>query len=361
MSEPTAWLRLQLTPGLGRVGQLRLLEHFGDLQNVLSAADERRWPQLAGLRRDLATHVPTADAPEVVQALAQLEESDAWLLDCLDPAYPALLREIPDPPVVLYGRGRLPDGMAVAMVGARRPSAAGVRIAAEFAEQLAQAGVVVVSGLARGIDSAAHHGALRGGGLTVAVLGCGIDQVYPPENRQLVERIAEQGVVLSEYPPGTPPLPGHFPGRNRIISGLCRAVLVVEAARDSGSLITADFALDQGREVMAVPGTITLATSYGPNRLLKQGAHPVTEVADILALLGQEGPRASTAPAEALSPVALDEPARTVHALLDTAPRHIDILARESGLTPMTLSDILLHLELQGLVRQLPGARFVRG
>lgn len=359
MPQRTAWLRLQLTPGLGRVAQARLLQHYGDPVAIVAGAGSG-WPRLPGLRCELAALVPSPDSPAVEQALEQLAAAKAWLLDLHAPAYPSLLRQIPDPPVVLYGRGCLPDGVSLAMVGARRPTAAGTGIAAGFAEQLGQAGIVVVSGLARGIDSAAHHGALRGGGQTVAVLGCGIDQVYPPENRRLVAQIVDQGAVLSEYPPGTPPLPGHFPGRNRIISGLSRAVLVVEAARDSGSLITADFALDQGREVMAVPGAITQATSEGPNRLLKQGAHPVTEVADILALLGQECRTPLAVPAEAGEIVGLAEPARSVHALLDATPRHIDLLARESGLTPMTLSDILLHLELQGVARQLPGARFVR-
>jgi DNA processing protein len=229
-----------------------------------------------------------------------------------------------------------------------------------LAYAVAAEGVQVISGLARGIDAAAHRGALAAGGHTLAVLGCGIDRVYPPENARLFAQIAEQGTLLSEYPPGSDPLPGHFPGRNRIISGLCHGTLVIEATIDSGSLITAELALEQGREVLAVPGSIDRPTSAGPNRLIKEGAHPVTEAADILAVLW---PGHSRRPGRGHNDGLAEppeEPARSVWKALGQEPRHIDELAGELGLTAGELSAILLHLELQGGVEQLPGARFVR-
>ena len=225
---------------------------------------------------------------------------------------------------------------------------------------MADQGIVIVSGLARSIDGAAHRGVLAAGGQTIAVLSCGIDRVYPREHARLFDQIVASGTLLSEYLPGSEPLPGHFPGRNRIISGLSRGTLVVEATFDSGSLITAELALEQGREVFAVPGSIDRPTSAGPNRLIKEGAHPVTECADLLAVLWPERGGRKLPAAESQQALALDEPARSVWSALGEEPRHIDELAGELGLTAGELSAILLHLELQGGIEQLPGARFVR-
>lgn len=202
--------------------------------------------------------------------------------------YPALLRDVPDAPLVLYRKGSAAwDRLAcVALVGSRAPTGAGRRFARELGSDLAQAGCAVVSGMARGIDAASHDGAARVGGTTVAVLGCGVDVLYPPESRELRERILERGAVLSELPPGTPPLPRHFPQRNRIISGMSRAVVVVEAPQRSGALITARIALEQGKEVLAVPGNPIFPHTAGSNALLRDGAVPVTEAADVLAVLG---------------------------------------------------------------------------
>jgi DNA processing protein len=232
--------------------------------------------------------------------------------------------------------------------------------AESLAHAISSRGLQIVSGLARGIDAVAHRGALAAGGHTLAILGCGIDRVYPRENARLFAQIAEQGTLLSEYPPGSDPLPGHFPGRNRIISGLCRGTLVIEATTDSGSLITAEMALEQGREVFAVPGSIDRPTSAGPNRLIKDGAHPVTEPADILTALWPERNRQPQTNGDDHYSGHLDEPARSVWTALGQLPRHIDELVGELGLTAGELSAILLHLELQGGVEQLPGARFVR-
>jgi DNA processing protein len=289
-----------------------------------------------------------------------MKAQDVWLLSYWDDDYPLLLKNIPDPPALLYGRGLRRFGEALAVVGARRPTPTGMMAAETLAREVASRRVQIVSGLARGIDTAAHRGALAAEGHTVAVLGCGIDRVYPPENDRLFDRIAEEGTLLSEYLPGSEPLPGHFPGRNRIISGLCRGTLVVEANPNSGSLITAELALEQGREVLAVPGSIDRATSVGPNRLIKEGAHPVTEAADIVTLLWPERERRSGPGGAPASEAAYPEPARSVLAALGTAPRQIDELAGDLGLTAGELSVILLHLELQGRITQLPGARFVR-
>jgi len=354
------WLRLQLTPGLGRVGLMHLIEHFKTPEQALDAAG-RGWPRLPGLRENLAAMVPEASFPRVQSACSCLDSMGGWMLSFWDPDYPQILRQIPDPPVLLYGCGSLPEGPALAIVGTRHPTDFGRVFTEQLAEELAVAGVVVISGLARGIDAAAHRGTLNGGGRTLAVLGCGIDRIYPAENRRLYQQIIEQGALLSEYPPGTEPLPGHFPGRNRIISGLSKATLVIEASRDSGSLITAEFALEQGREVIAVPGGVDHQTSYGPNLLIKQGAHPITEAQEILEILGIG--KHDNKPPELAQPslFQLPEPAGSVLNKLDLTPRHCDELAGESGLTPMELSAILLQLELHGYADKLPGGRYIRG
>ncbi len=357
MKHVLPWLRLQFTPGLGRTALFRLIEHFDSAENILAAADS--WPKLYGLRSGLASNIPKPDDPKIQQACETLDKIDGWLCSFWDTDYPAALRNIPDPPALLYGRGCLPAGEALAIVGARYPSVFGRQFTEELAQELAESGLIIISGLARGIDAAAHRGALTAGGQTLAVLGCGIDRVYPQENAKIFEQIIEQGAILSEYPPGTEPLPGHFPGRNRIISGMSRGTLVVEAASNSGSLITAEFALEQGREVMAVPGSIECKTCFGPNHLIKQGAHPVTEASDILELFGLYCPPGGRQETTQKPHIDLPEPAAGILARLDSTPRHSDELGGESGLTPMELSAILLHLELHGYVEKLPGGRYV--
>jgi DNA processing protein len=286
---------------------------------------------------------------------------NGWFRTVWDPNYPQALRDIPDPPVLLYGYGNLPEGPALAIVGTRHPSDFGRVFTEQLSEELAAADMVIVSGLARGIDTAAHRGALSAEGRTLAVLGCGIDRVYPPENIKLYHQIIEQGTLISEYPPGSEPLPGHFPGRNRIISGLCKGTLVIEACRKSGSLITSEFALEQGREVMAVPGGVDRKTSYGPNLLIKQGAHPVTEAVEILEILGVSRHNRRAQHLRESADFQLPEPAGSVLSELTLTPLHSDELAKESGLTPMELSVILLQLELQGYAEKLPGGRYIRG
>jgi len=275
-----------------------------------------------------------------------------------DSAYPAVLREIADPPEPLYVRGTLDeqDRAAVAVVGARRASAYGLAVAEWLGRELVRHRVTVVSGMARGIDGAAHRGALMAGGRTIAVLGCGPDVIYPAEHEDLMGQIIDSGAVVTEFPPGTPPLPHHFPQRNRIISGLSLGVVVVEGRERSGALITADFALDQGREVFAVPGSIFGETSYLPHRLLQEGATPVTTVDDILTEL-RLPQRVDQIPV--LVP-ALDGVEAIVFALLDFDPQHIDALAERSALPVAEVGRALLVLELRGLVRTLAGQRYAR-
>lgn len=352
------WLRLHLTPGLGRIGLLRLQEAFGTPPQIL-AATRSEWTRRARIRPATAAACPAADDPQLLELAAELDRTGVSLHALSDPdGYPELLREISDPPALLYRRGPWQCGDCLAVVGARRASPAGRLLTRQICRELAEAGVTIVSGLARGIDTAAHLGALDAGGRTVAVLGCGIDRIYPPENEMLFRRIAETGAIFSEYPPGTEPKAGHFPGRNRLISGLCRGVLVVEAAAGSGSLITVEFALDQGREVFAVPGAVYLPTSSGVNDLIKTGATPVTQASDILEVLfGGEVP--PPVPLWELPP-GLPAGQEKLLKNLGFEPVHIDELSRKSALTPMEVSDILLHLELAGFVDKLPGGRYLR-
>ncbi|WP_187426659.1 DNA-processing protein DprA [Geothermobacter ehrlichii] len=354
-----AWLRLHLTPGLGRKSIFRLIETYGSPEDALQApaAD---WCQRCGIRADVAAGRPANDDSRLEKILERLEQLQVDLLTYWDDHnYPPLLRQIPDPPALLYLRGRLPDQEMFAIVGSRRASARGLAFTEEIAGELAACGICIVSGLARGIDTAAHRGALATG-TTVAVLGCGIDRVYPPENTRLFHQIESRGALLSEYAPGTPPLAGHFPGRNRLISGLARGVLIVEAAKGSGSLHTAEFALETGREVFAVPNPVGQATGDGVNQLLKDGARVVTESRDILEVLwrgrlaGRQVQTGETATAN------LSEQERNMLKLLSFDPVHGDEIIRKSGLTPPEVSDILLHLELAGLVVQQPGGYYVR-
>ncbi len=258
--------------------------------------------------------------------------------------YPPLLRAIPDPPPALWLRGEAsPEVLgrpSVAVVGARACSSYGRSVARTLGRELAAAGLVVVSGMARGIDGEAHRGALEAGGVTVAVLGCGIDRDYPAAHRELAARIVEQGLIVSEYEPGIEPAPWRFPARNRIIAGLCAATVVVEARERSGALITADFALEDGREVMVVPGEITSAVSAGSNALLRLGATPVTAAADVLEAYGIELPAEPSEPPGGVAAVVLDH--------LGDGPASIDELARDAGLAPGEVAAALIELELAG-------------
>jgi len=280
------------------------------------------------------------------------------------PGYPQLLRAVPSPPA-LWVRGALAaeDALAVAIVGSRRATPYGLATAERIAAELAARGVTIVSGLARGIDTAAHRGALEAGGRTLAVLGCGIDIVYPPENRALVRAIEARGALLSQFAPGTPALPGHFPARNRTLAGLALGVLVVEAAERSGALITAGFAGDLGREVFAIPGRITSDSSAGTNRLIQDGAKLVSCWQDIVSELSEPWRRAvrSTVIDDVAStaPEVESVEGRMLRLLTPDEPRHIEELIARGGFDPASAATTLVVLELQGWVRQLAGQRWV--
>jgi len=293
----------------------------------------------------------TVDARERVAALRDR------VLVLGDEAYPPLLREIADPPLTLHFRGdpSLLMRPAVAVVGSRRASPYGVNAASQLARQIAGMGIVIVSGGARGIDAAAHHAALEAGGATIAVLGTGIDVVYPKSNRRLFEHIQERGLILSELPPGAPPKPENFPMRNRLISGLARGTVIVEATGRSGSLITARMAAEQGRDVFAVPGSIFSAKSEGTHRLIQYGAKLVHDANDVLEEF-PGGLRVTQTVAEEPEP-----PLRDVLAALSKEEgNHVDVVAARVGRTPALVAELLLQLELEGWIRALPGARYVR-
>jgi DNA processing protein len=368
-------IRLNLIPDAGSARLRRALDAFGGLDR-LWAASVSELQQAAGLSRPFAERLAAArqDDARFERELALAERCGVAILTLADAAYPARLRTIPDPPLALYVRGALAaaDEAAVAVVGARRASLYGLQCADRLSQDLALRGLTVVSGLAVGIDGAAHRGALRAGGRTLAVLGSGLARVYPPAHERLAEQVAGQGAVLSEYPLEAEPFPGHFPQRNRLISGLSLGVVVVEASARSGALITADCALEQGREVFAVPGPMTSATSEGTHRLLKQGARLVTSVEDILEELRLWSPAGTSRGATSRArpsgrvegtdaPHVLPEPARRILACVrEGEPQDIDTIVSRSGLPTSAVSSALLQLELQRLVQQLPGKQFVR-
>jgi DNA processing protein len=291
-----------------------------------------------------------------------------------DKEYPENLRNICNPPKALYVNGTLlaQDGKAVALIGSRRASPYGLEACEKLACELALAGITVVSGMARGVDSAAHRGALKAKGRTIAVLGSGHGHIYPPENKDLYEEIAKSGAVVSEFENDTPPIPKNFPQRNRIISGLALGVVVVEAARNSGALITADFALEQGREVFAVPGKISSHTSSGTNELIKDGAKLVQSAEDILEELSlwDGAPLLEDAKNKMDEAIAkktrayvyntLTENERKVYKILSDEPMHIDDVLEKTDLEPAKTSAVLLSLELKHLVKELPGKQFIR-
>ena len=289
------------------------------------------------------------------------------LIAIADDGYPAWLRAISSPPAALYCDGLVEPGdrQAIAIVGSRQATPYGLRVTETLARELSGAGFTIVSGLARGIDAAAHRAALETGGRTIAVLGCGLDVDYPPEHGRLREEIAANGAVVTEFPAGTPPKPSHFPQRNRIISGLSLGVLVIEAAEDSGSLITARQALEQGREVFAAPGPVDAPLSRGPHGLIKQGAKLVETVDDIIEeLLPQMElavvPRRRSVLSQATELPNLLPEERLVLDLMGREPLHLDDLTERSHLTSAAIAGILLGLELKGAVRQVPGQRYYR-
>ena len=362
-----AWFRLLETPGLGRETARRLLSACGSPAAVLSTPVATLRELLGRPLADALQHQPPDLHTRLAAAKLWLRGGpDRHVLSLGHPAWPAMLLQTADPPLLLYAQGDLAclAAPAVAVVGSRHPSAQGGDNAQAFAGGLARAGWVVVSGLAQGIDAAAHEGALAAGGLTVAVVGTGLDITYPPRHRALAQRVAAQGALLSEYAPGTPPLREHFPQRNRLIAGLTRGTLVVEAALRSGSLITARLANEAGREVWAVPGSIHAPQSRGCHALIRQGATLVESAQDVLDDLQAPGLRQAALPLGRGADSAADTaPADTTDPLLAALgedPVTLDALLARTGESTATLSARLLELELAGEVARLPGGLYQR-
>ena len=351
-AELASWLAFNQIPGLGNEGQRRLLQAFGTPAQIFATP---------------AHSLKQVVQPPVAEAIAQgwdevtlqstatwLEEAHNSIVTLADPDYPQALLHIPDPPLLLYVKGRreLLNQPALAVVGSRNATAQGLSNAEAFAQAISSAGLCIVSGMAHGIDAAAHRGGLRGSASSIGVVGTGLDKVYPAANRKLAHQLAQEGLLISEFALGTPPLAANFPRRNRIISGLSLGCLIVEASLQSGSLITARMALEQGREVFAIPGSIHSPHSKGCHHLIKQGAKLVESAQDILEELGH------FVPGQNAQISALEEHPLFVHLGFD--PTDLDSLSQRSGLTIEALSAILLQLELNGDVATLPGGLYQR-
>ncbi|HUY04742.1 MAG TPA: DNA-processing protein DprA [Rhodocyclaceae bacterium] len=348
------WLRLTLAPGVGGETQRRLLKAVG-LPEAIFAAGLKALAEVVG--------VAAAERLLAFDGAAEIEAAVTWaaspgnrILTLADADYPQALLECADPPTLIYlkGHASLLNERCLAIVGSRNPTPQGEANATAFAAELAAAGLTIVSGLALGIDAAAHRGALRAGGHTIAVVGTGADRIYPARNRELAHTIGEKGAILSEFPLGTPPLAGNFPRRNRLIAGLSRGCLVVEAAAQSGSLITARLAAESGREVFAIPGSIHSPLSKGCHQLIRQGAKLVESARDVLEELSWP---VLPAPLQAAAAAPEDN---ALLSALGQDPCTIDALAARAGLTPDALLAMLLQLELEGHVASLPGGRYQR-
>jgi len=365
MTDLECMLRISMAEGVGAVTYRSLMEHFGEPEAILRASPQelQQCPEVgaktaASLRR-AATEI------DVDREIALAEKCGVQIVPFGSEQYPRNLAMIYDPPIVLYVMGKLveQDAMAIAVVGSRRGSYYGQRQAQRLSSDLAAMGFTIVSGLARGVDAAAHRGALGANGRTVAVLGSGLANVYPRENRELADLVSRRGAVVSELPLRTPPDAGNFPPRNRIISGLCLGVVVIEAALRSGSLITAKWALEQGREVFAVPGPIDSPYSRGPHQLIKDGAKLVESARDVVEELGPLSEVVETEDGEVVEDartLALNVQEAAIFNVLSPSPKAIDQITRDANVDPAAAASTLMILEVKGLVKQLSGKRFVK-
>ncbi len=360
------WLALTKFHGLGPALISRLVEYFGSPAQVFSA-DSTQLQEVPGIGKSLVRQFADRKGIEQIKGTVQAElgllQNKKFSLACPDEdLYPTLLKTIYDPPACLYYHGRLEclKQPTLAIIGSRAATSYGRQVSFQLARDLARKGITVISGMALGIDSESHRGALAGGGKTVAVLGCGLDVVYPPQNKKLYQEVRENGALITEYPAGTRPEGFHFPARNRMISGSALGVIVVEAALKSGSLITARLALEQGREVFAIPGRVDSVKSAGAHKLLQQGAHLVNSADDILEELGiamvmNQGGGAKSDPGSADG---LSWEEKQLLSCLEVYPATIEQIIQASGLPPGELNGLLLGLELKGLVRQVPGQQY---
>ena len=370
------WLKLIRADGIGPTLFKRLLDFFGGVERIFTAS-VAELTKVEGIGNKTAESiVRTRDAFDVDSELALADKLGVWVIHLQDDRYPPALKAIYDPPPVLYVKGTLTrsDNLAMAIVGSRRCSHYGTEQANRFSHLLASAGFTIVSGLARGIDSAAHRGALATKGRTIAVQGCGLSNIFPPENEKLFEQITENGAVISELPLTYEPLAENFPGRNRIIAGLSMGVLVVEATYRSGALISAQAAMENNREVMAVPGRIDSPCSLGCHKLLKQGARLIDSIDEIMDALGYVGDglktHAATAVAEAeqnaqgtlfdTSRLNLTEAEEAILGHLNSEPVHVEELIESTQLSAAKVHSAVISLQLKGLVKQLPGNMLVK-
>lgn len=363
--ELSAWLRLTAVPGVGGTSQRLLLAAFGLPETIFSASLAELASVIGDKKARLLLNHDSRETIAIAQQWA--EQAGNHIITLGDPAYPQLLLETADPPTLLYVKGSvaLLNQPALAIVGSRNASTQGLRDAEAFAGSLAKAGLTIVSGLALGIDAAAHRGALQANGDTVAVIGTGADRIYPARNQALAIEIAERGAVISEFALGTQANAANFPRRNRLIAGLCRGCLVVEAAPASGSLITARLAGEQGREVMAIPGSIHSPMSKGCHQLIRQGAKLVENAQDILEELRLPLPtaadrRTAQAAETTRTETATNDESGRLLAALGHSPCDADTLALRSGLTAEALCAMLARLELAGTIASLPGGRYQR-
>jgi DNA processing protein len=354
------WLSLKTVPGVGNRLFLNLIQEFGEPNKVFSAS-RAELLRVEGINDRVVSAIHGYKVPKQVQDdLRLVQKNSVRIITFSDTDYPPLLRHIHDPPPVLYMYGSLhANSLNMAIVGSRNATDYGRKVTERLSGDLSLRGFTLVSGMARGIDSAAHIGALTAGGRTIAVLGCGLGTIYPAENKRLFHRIAENGAVVSEFPYLTLPEAHHFPIRNRIISGMCLGTVIVEATNKSGSLITARLAAEQGREVFAVPGSITSFKSMGTHRLIKQGAKLVEHVYDIIEQLNIAEQKPSV-PVKKESNTRLTPDERKVIDELSPYPVHIDKLVRRLSLSAAEVSGLLLQLELKGLVTQSPGKFFTK-
>ena len=371
------WIALNMVRGIGPRTANLLLDRYGEPANVFAAPLEALLRD--GLKPDTVAQLKNTEILAKAESeIERLESLGANIITLADEEYPELLKEIYDPPIVIYVKGDLASALtrpAIGVVGSRRCSTYGVNAANFLARELAAQGIAIVSGLARGIDGAAHRGAIEAAGKTVGVIGTGLDVVYPKEHKKLTDEVAENGAVVSEFPLGTPPLAQNFPYRNRVLSGLCFGILVVEASEHSGSLITARLAHEQGREVFAVPGNITSQTSFGPNFLIKDGAKLVQQARDVIeelpphikeALPGYELPEGKKKKSQASAQMTFEAVAlsateqKVLNLLTADSASHIDQLLMTSGLSSPDLMAALLGLDMKDRIRELPGKCFVK-
>ena len=353
-------LRLYSIPGIGATRIRNLIAAFGSPKAVLNAPIQRII-RIQGIERHIAQRIKEEIDEQYVQyQLDYLKKNHIQVLTYWDKEYPVRLKKIYDAPVILFYKGNVSvlSTDAISVVGTRNPSQYGKMVTEKFCRELINYQLTIVSGLARGVDTVAHRTVVKNNGKTIAVLGCGLDQIYPPENKNLAGQITENGVIVSEYRIGTIPDPGNFPRRNRIISGLSLGTIVTEAGQKSGALITAYQALDQNREVFAIPGPISSRKSDGTNHLIKQGAKLVQNSEDIIQEL--ESQIGNGESAEHQSTILLNEFEKTLYEMLSDDPLHIDLLARQCERTTSEVLSVLLTLEIMGVVKQLSGKMFVR-